>query len=308
MEDYFLDLSNISPELFNFKGLDLDSGQRDVDLKEENKKIDKKIPLTVSEFAKFKEIPMEVALTELGGGENLIPILPVAEKADTFLEKLQKGGFNFGGGLLPMQIGGAKFHDQVYDPKLKRLVGKNRPTGPLGALAQISDAVTFGLTDYDQQGGGLFGSAKSLRGFGGQPTDFKLSKTIKDQLKTEIEEESKDPVESIEEAVAGEIYRKKKMDPINRKSRLIDAALESAVMRANMPFVTNTLKDLSAYKQQQLLDAEAIKQGMPNALQTRLLAADTGFAQRAAAIAAQQDAATRMAGLGVFPRNVGFSV
>ena len=36
--------------------------------------------------------------------------------------------------------------------------------------------------------------------------------------------------------------------------------------------------------------------------------ADTGFAQQAAALAGQADAATRMAGLGVFPRNVGFSV
>ena len=55
-----------------------------------------------------------------------------------------------------------------------------------------------------------------------------------------------------------------------------------------------------------LLDAEAIKQGMPNALQARLLAADSGFAQQAAAIAGQADAATRMAGLGVFPRSAVF--
>ena len=38
---------------------------------------------------------------------------------------------------------------------------------------------------------------------------------------------------------------------------------------------------------------------MPNAIQSRLLAADTGFATQAGAIAGQQDAATRFAGLGM---------
>ena len=50
----------------------------------------------------------------------------------------------------------------------------------------------------------------------------------------------------------------------------------------------------------------AIKQGLPNAVQARLLAADSGFAQQAAALAGQADAATRMAGVGVFPRSAVF--
>ena len=66
-----------------------------------------------------------------------------------------------------------------------------------------------------------------------------------------------------------------------------------------MPFITNQiLKDLPTFKQRQLLDAERIKQGMPNAVQNRLATADAGFATQAGAIAAQQDAATRFAGLG----------
>ena len=305
MNDYLLDFSDIDSDLFNFKGLDLDSGKRDVDLKEENKKINQKTPQLVSELAEFLQIPQKAALATAGGAENLIPVVPVAKKADTFVEKMKKMGL----GLFPIpaQIGGAEYSEQVYDPKLKRLVGKDRPTGALGALAQIVDASTLGLTDFDQQGGGLFGSAKSLRGFGAQPTDFKLSKTIKDQLKTEIEEGSKNPVESAKEAAEVLIDFNEKMAPINRKNKLIDTALESAVMRANMPFITNTLKDITAYKQQQLLDAEAIKQGMPNAVQTRLLAADTGFKQQADAIANQYLAAVEGAKGGVFPRNVSFS-
>ena len=38
------------------------------------------------------------------------------------------------------------------------------------------------------------------------------------------------------------------------------------------PFIMNTLKDASTFKQQQLLDAEKIKQGLPNAVQARMLA------------------------------------
>jgi len=305
MNDYLLDFSDIDSDLFNFKGLDLDSGKRDVDLKEENKKINQKTPQLVSELAEFLQIPQKAALATAGGAENLIPVVPVAKKADTFVEKMKKMGL----GLFPIpaQIGGAEYSEQVYDPKLKRLVGKDRPTGALGALAQIVDASTLGLTDFDQQGGGLFGSAKSLRGFGAQPTDFKLSKTIKDQLKTEIEEGSKNPVESAKEAAEVLIDFNEKMAPINRKNKLIDTALESAVMRANMPFVTNTLKDITSFKQQQLLDSEAIKQGMANDVQTRLLAADTGFKQQADAIANQYLAAVEGAKGGVFPRNVSFS-
>ena len=305
MNDYLLDFSDIDSDLFNFKGLDLDSGKRDVDLKEENKKINQKTPQLVSELAEFLQIPQKAALATAGGAENLIPVVPVAKKADTFVEKMKKMGL----GLFPIpaQIGGAEYSEQVYDPKLKRLVGKDRPTGALGALAQIVDASTLGLTDFDQQGGGLFGSAKSLRGFGAQPTDFKLSKTIKDQLKTEIEEGSKNPVESTKEAAEAIIDFNTKMAGINRKNKLIDTALESAVMRANMPFVTNTLKDITSFKQQQLLDSEAIKQGMANDVQTRLLAADTGFKQQADAIANQYLAAVEGAKGGVFPRNVSFS-
>lgn len=91
----------------------------------------------------------------------------------------------------------------------------------------------------------------------------------------------------------------KKMDPFNRKGRVLDNALEFASLRAQMPFITQQMKDLSTFKQQQLLEAEAIKQSLPNAVQSRLLAADTGFATQAGAIAGQQDAATRFAGLGM---------
>jgi len=89
------------------------------------------------------------------------------------------------------------------------------------------------------------------------------------------------------------------MDPFDRKGRVLDNALDFLSMRLQMPFVMQNLKDASTFKQQQLLDAEAIKQGLPNAQQARMLAASSAFAQEAQAIAAQQEAANRFAGLGM---------
>ena len=47
-----------------------------------------------------------------------------------------------------------------------------------------------------------------------------------------------------------------------------------------------------------ILDAEKIKQSFPNAIQSRLLTADTGFKTQQDAITGATDAATRFAGSG----------
>ena len=104
---------------------------------------------------------------------------------------------------------------------------------------------------------------------------------------------------STQEAIDSYLDFKKKGDTQSRKGRILDNALDFLNMRLQTPFLMNTLKDASTFKQQQLLDAERIKQGLPNAQQARMLAASTAFAQEAQAIAAQQDAANRFAGLGM---------
>ena len=71
-----------------------------------------------------------------------------------------------------------------------------------------------------------------------------------------------------------------------------------AAQRTMLPFITNQMKDLSTFKQRQLLDAEKIKQSFPNAIQSRLLTADTGFKTQQDAITGATDAATRFAGQG----------
>ena len=113
------------------------------------------------------------------------------------------------------------------------------------------------------------------------------------------EEEIKDPMGIFNEIVDETLRYKKGADTQDRKGRILDNALEFLNMRMQTPFIMDTLKDASTFKQQQLLDAERIKQGLPNAQQLRMQAASNAFATEAQAIAAQQEAANRFAGLGM---------
>ena len=232
---------------------------------------------------------------------DLQPIAPTLKKPETIREKIRSFLGKGPVGTETELIG-------------NKVVGANRPTG-LGRLsAGLADFTTFGVTDFDQRGG-LFGGMHSTSGYGGgQQLDYKLPKVIKEQLakadKVEKEKENFDPYADLDKLLDYELKYKAATDRMDRQGRAADVAMEMANIRANMPFITNTMKDLSTFKQRQLLDAEKIKQALPNAQQARLLAADQGFKTQADAIANQQDAATRMAGLGMqrqFGQNVVFT-
>mgnify|MGYP003124618688 FL=1 len=130
------------------------------------------------------------------------------------------------------------------------------------------------------------------------PKYFKQALAEADKPKKE-EKEVKDPLGNIADIYEEQMKYEREMDPFNRKGRILDSALDFLNVRLQTPFMMNTLKDASTFKQQQLLDAERIKQGLPNAQQLRMQAASNAFATEAAAIAAQQDAANRFAGLGM---------
>jgi len=214
----------------------------------------------------------------------------------------------------PKTIGGkvAQFLGLGTDPNTTeteliggKVVGARRPDNIISRpLAGLLDFTTFGITDTDQRGG-LFGGKHSGSGYGGrQQIDYKLPKAIRDQLaeadKPKKEEKgSTDPLDQIDRIYKNQMEYEKAMGGFNRKGRALDSAMEFANLQAQMPFVMNQLKDISTFKQRQLLDAERIKQSLPNAVQSRLATADAGFATQAGAIAGQQDAATRFAGLGM---------
>ena len=138
----------------------------------------------------------------------------------------------------------------------------------------------------------------------GEKLNYELPKSVKLRLAesdklSKKEKEVKDPLGNIQDFYEEQMKYEREMDPFNRKGRVLDNALDFLSMRLQTPFIMDTLKDASTFKQQQLLDAEAIKQGLPNAQQARMLAASNAFAQEAQAIAAQQEAANRFAGLGM---------
>jgi len=259
----------------------------------------------VSDYAKKQNISTEQAIKDLENrGQDLSTykaVLPTTKKAEGFVDRIKKGGLRIGGFPYPIQIGGAEMFEQEYDPKLGRLVGKDRPTGFMGGVASVTDFLSGGLTDLDQKGGGFLGLGKeSLRGFGKQPKDFELPTTVQKLLQDEIDvaEGNTGAAAETKEAIDAIVKGREALDPLDRKKRIFDTGLEMAAQRAMLPFITNQMKDLSTFKQRQLLDAEKIKQSFPNAIQARMLTADTGFKTQQDAITGATDAATRMAQAG----------
>ena len=262
-------------DLLDFVGIDLGLGRRNVDLKKElekaNKnKISERIPQTVSELAKAKDITLEGALSQVGGGVGLNPVLPSGV-------------------------------DAVVDPNTGRLVGKDAPKALIPSVgAKVIDFLTGGISDLDRSGGGLFGRAVENRktGLGGRPTDFYLSKGQKEDYAESLSPTSSSAIPDAEEQLDFLEQNYGRINKLNRNLKRQAVFDEAASYAITEPIRQRFLRDASTFKQKQLLEAERIKQQMPNAIQNRLLAADAGFATQAGAIAGQQDSATRFANLG----------
>ena len=138
----------------------------------------------------------------------------------------------------------------------------------------------------------------------GEKLNYQLPKYLKEVLAEadkpkKEEKEVKDTLGNIADIYEGQMKYEREMDPFNRKGRVLDSVLDFVNLQVQTPFLMNTLKDASTFKQQQLLDAEAIKQGLPNAIQDRQLKAAQEAATLRQGLALQQDAATRFAGLGM---------
>ena len=141
-------------------------------------------------------------------------------------------------------------------------------------------------------------------GLSGEQANYQLPKYFKKALAEEDkpikeEEEVKDPLGNIKDFYEEQMKYERAMGPFNRKGRVLDNLLEMGSYSLFSPKIIDDLKKTTTFKQQQLLDAEAIKQGLAKEIQNRDLLAGANFAQQAQAIATQQDAATRFAGLGM---------
>ena len=272
-----------------FKGLDLGSGTRDVDLKKNFN--------TAKDLG--EEYGYEIALPSLGG-------LTVNQFANQNRESMIPEG------------------KEVIKYKGKNvLVDKDRPKGYNKFRAGLADY--FNLkdfyagrgeqTDLDKMGG--VATDKGYDPLGGlnvfDPKDLSQLKLNPSQQRLAGERYKGEmagagtPTDTIDDAMKSYFDYKKKYDTQSRKGRALDSAMEFANLRTQMPFYMNQLKDLTTFKQRQLLDAEKIKQGLPNAQQARLLAADQGFAQQAGAIRDQNDSAIRFAQAGIRTPTATFS-
>ena len=179
------------------------------------------------------------------------------------------------------------------------ILPEDAPTGINRAVAGFLDRVLRDTTDFDKRG-------VEGEGLGKIDLDdlskYKLLPDQQNKLNTALEQTigiDPDPTSTMKEGLESYLDFKKAGDTQSRKGRVLDSALEFLNYSLTSPKIINDLKDVSTFKQQQLLDAEAIKQGLPNAVQARTLAAATEAAQLRQATAAQQDAATRFAGLGM---------
>ena len=227
---------------------------------------------------------------------DLNPIAPETKpfKDKTILERADQLLMGFGG---PAEVVGGK------------VVGKNRPTGLDRFTTGIMPYELLGFTDFDQRGT-LFGK-HSKSGYGGRPENYELPKEFKNLLQQrdkDKEEASKDPLDNIDKI--GDAYLKyvQKADSISRKGRILDNSIELANMQAQLPIYEALAKRTSTFKQQQLLDAELIKQSMPDARERRMLSSASRMAGELGAVANAYGTAGAVAQGGIRQPTATFSV
>ena len=138
------------------------------------------------------------------------------------------------------------------------------------------------------------------------PTSITERLAEADQVKTE--KENFDPFGNLDKLKAYNLDLIKAQDQISRKGRAADVAMEMLAYRAQLPYISNYMKDLSTFKQAQLLEAERAKQGMPNAIQDRLGQSALTAATMGNMMANQTDSATRFAQVGLRNPTATFSV
>ena len=177
----------------------------------------------------------------------------------------------------------------------------------LGGFADVTggliDAIPFLNTDLDRKGSD-FGAKPEIIDIN-DPSNYLVSQAQQSQVRGALEDAGVDVGGSTSKAIpeAKEMldFYEQNADRIRKVNRDLArgaAFNEAANFAITEPIRQKFLRDASTFKQRQLLEAERIKQAMPNAIQNRLLASDVGFAQQAGAIAGQQDSATRFANLG----------
>ena len=256
----------------------------------------------VSDYAKIQNIPLPTAVKDLERtyGKGLEPFKPVIPEVQQSTR----------GKVAQFLFGNPGAEQELVDGKL---MAKNRQKGLGRFTSGLSDALTLNLTDFDQRGGGFLGlkDINPLSGLGGKPTDYELPTTVKKTLQDRISDTldgGDNPYGDIDALVDANLRYQREMDKISRKGRVVDNAMEIANIQAQLPLYANYFKDLSTFKQQQILDSEFAKQKMPDASEARKLSSATRFAGEATAIGNQYGKAVEGAKAGIRNPTATFSV
>ena len=260
----------------------------------------KYVNYTFEDYMKDRDLSRQGTIRDLEAQNifltDLEPIAPKVKQPKNILERVDQLllGYN-----QPTEIVGGK------------VVGKNRPTGLGRFTTGIMPYELLGFTDFDQLGGGLLGSKKSLRGFGTTPKNYELPTDLKETLamqeKAKKEKESKDPLDNIDKILKAEKDYQKEMAPFNRRQRVLDSATEFLNYALTSPKIYKDLREQTDYAVRRALQAELRRQSMPDAVQSRMLAGSAGFATEAQAMAKQQEAATELAKAGLRTPTATFS-
>ena len=214
-----------------------------------------------------------------------------------------------------------------------RVVPKDRPKGPARVFAGILDSFFDNATDFDKLGTPISGLEKAfmksqnidpgdLRIAGSTPfkeidlddkSQFELTELGKEKADTKLTtdfakqlETKTKPTGDLQSQVKDILEAKEEFDKAGLKTQLKQNLLSQGVNIATMPIYTRLLED--AARRRLELDKAMLtaREMMPSNIQKimkskqeqQTLAADAEY-KRALGIAAQQDAATRFAGLGM---------
>ena len=183
-----------------------------------------------------------------------------------------------------------------------------------GSLASLIDTLTFQKTDLDKLGTKFqprIAGIKERQIDLTDPKNFKLSKIEKDLVDKELKDRGIDTVEEdatsgVDKATTTSIEQQKKQTQFDRRQRLRDALQTAGINFATMPIYTRILED--AARRRLELDKAMLgaREMMPSNIQNIMASkqyqknlASSAFAEELKAVAAQQDAATKFAGLGM---------
>ena len=214
-----------------------------------------------------------------------------------------------------------------------RVVPKDRPKGPARVFAGILDSFFDNATDFDKLGTPISGLEKAfmksqnidpgdLRIAGSTPfkeidlddkSQFELTELGKEKADTKLTtdfakqlETKTKPTGDLQSQVKDILEAKEEFDKAGLKTQLKQNLLSQGVNIATMPIYTRLLEDAARRRLELDKAMLAAREMMPSNIQKimkskqeqQTLAADAEY-KRALGIAAQQDAATRFAGLGM---------